>query len=179
MNTTIETPRLRIIVCNEIVLRHAIKGNRELREYLNVKIPGNWTVFGMEALQYSLEKLGSGENEAGWWTYFPIHREDAALIGSGGYKGKPSDDGFVEIGYEIAGDYRNRGLATEFAQALIRNAFHHDQVHSIIAQTLGEVNASTRVLVRCGFTRTEEINDPDDGIIWRWQLKRQAYNLWE
>ena len=38
------------------------------------------------------------------------------------------------------------------------------------AHTLAQPSASTHVLERLGFTRTAEINDPDDGPIWHWQL---------
>jgi RimJ/RimL family protein N-acetyltransferase len=137
-----------------------------------VTVPDNWTEFGVGALQYSLDKLSLSEREQGWWTYFPIHKTDNTLIGSGGYKGKPTEQGIVEIGYEISPDYRNKGLATEMTRALIDNAFSLKQVTAIMAHTLGQVNASTRILTKCGFEKTEEINDPDDGMIWKWELKR-------
>jgi ribosomal-protein-alanine N-acetyltransferase len=42
----------------------------------------------------------------------------------------------------------------------------HKRVKNIIAHTLGEENASTKVLTKCGFRKVEEINDPEDGVIW-------------
>jgi hypothetical protein len=27
------------------------------------------------------------------------------------------------------------------------------------------------VLTRCGFTRTAELTDPDEGRVWRWELR--------
>jgi GNAT superfamily N-acetyltransferase len=44
-------------------------------------------------------------------------------------------------------------------------------VHVVWAHTLPEENPSTKVLGRCGFVRTGEIQDPDDGPIWRWELE--------
>jgi len=79
-----------------------------LETLLQVNVSENWTKFGVEALQYSLDKLALGENEHGWWTYFPIHKKDNKLIGSGGYKGQPNSEGIVELGYEIAAEYRKR-----------------------------------------------------------------------
>jgi ribosomal-protein-alanine N-acetyltransferase len=102
-------------------------------------------------LQYALDNLTENEEEKNWWTYFPIHKQDNTLIGSGGYKGKPTTEGIVELGYEIASDYRNRGLATEMTKGLIENAFRHASVTSIIAHTLGHNNPSTKVLQKCGF----------------------------
>jgi RimJ/RimL family protein N-acetyltransferase len=58
-------------------------------------------------------------------------------------------------------------------KGLIENAFGDERVKTIIAHTLGYDNPSTRVLQKCGFEKVKEINDPDDGLIWRWELKRQ------
>lgn len=124
----IETKRLLIIPCDREVLKAAISGNETLASKIKANVHENWTEFGIGALQYSLDRLTENFDDANWWTYFPIHRQDNILIGSGGYKGKPTKEGTVEIGYEIAQDYRNRGLATELAKGLIGNAFKDDRV---------------------------------------------------
>jgi RimJ/RimL family protein N-acetyltransferase len=44
----------------------------------------------------------------------------------------------------------------------------------VVAHTLATPNASTAVLVHCGFSRTATIADPDDGVaddVWRWELQ--------
>ena len=41
----------------------------------------------------------------------------------------------------------------------------------VVARTLATENASTRVLTRCGFTRTAEPADPDEGPVWLWELR--------
>jgi RimJ/RimL family protein N-acetyltransferase len=169
----IETKNLKLIPCNTDILKSAIEGNTTLANKIHVTVQDNWTEFGVGALQYSLNKLTESEEERNWWTFFPVHKQDNQLIGSGGYKGKPSTDGTVELGYEIAANYRNRGLATEMTKGLIENAFGDERVKTIIAHTLGYDNPSTRVLQKCGFEKVKEINDPDDGLIWRWELKRQ------
>ncbi len=169
---TIETKNLKLIPCDTEILKSAIQGNEFLAEKLNVTVQENWTAFGVGALQYALDRLFERADENNWWTYFPIHRKDNKLIGSGGYKGKPTTDGTVELGYEIAPTYRNRGLATEMTKGLIENAFKNKSVKSIIAHTLGEENPSTSVLQKCGFQKVQEINDPDDGLIWKWALER-------
>lgn len=169
----IETTSLRLIPCDIEILESAIQGNEILEQKLNVSVQKNWTEFGVEALRFSLDRLAESEEEKNWWTYFPIHKPDNKLIGSGGYKGKPTADGTVELGYEIAVDYRNRGLATEMTKGKIQNAFGDERVKTIIAHTLGQSNASTGVLLKCGFEKVQEINDPEDGMIWRWELKRQ------
>jgi ribosomal-protein-alanine N-acetyltransferase len=37
-------------------------------------------------------------------------------------------------------------------------------------RTRPEYNASGRVLTACGFERTGEVVDPEDGLVWRWDL---------
>ncbi|GAB4350164.1 MAG: GNAT family N-acetyltransferase [Flammeovirgaceae bacterium] len=169
----IETTNLDLIPCDIEILKAAIQGDEILAKKINVIVQDNWTEFGVGPLQFSLDRLAEGDAEKNWWTYLPIHKEDNKLIGSGGYKGKPTTDGTVEIGYEIAPAYRNRGLATEMAKGLIENAFKDTRVKSIIAHTLGQENPSTKVLKKCGFEKVQEINDPDHGLIWKWELKRQ------
>jgi [ribosomal protein S5]-alanine N-acetyltransferase len=172
MQKIIETQNLKLIGCDKQLLKTAIDGNEALAKYLNVIVPENWTEFGPTALEYTLKKLIEDDKDENWWTYLPIHKKDNTLIGTGGYKGRPTDDGAVEIGYEIAEKYRNLGLATEFARALAANAFTYQEVNSVIAHTLGEINSSTKVLTKCDFVKVEEIDDPEDGLIWKWELRR-------
>lgn len=122
------------------------------------------------ALEYTAEQLRHDPASAEWGTYLFIL--DRCLIGVGGYKGAPNDVGSVEIGYGIAHAYRNKGYATEAAQGLIGHAFTLPQVTAIIAHTLAERNASGEVLMKCGMTRIAEIDDPDDGLIWRWEVRK-------
>ena len=168
----LETNNLKLISCDKEILTFAIEANKQLSNKINVTVPDNWTEFGVVALQYALDKLVNSEDEASWWTYLPVYKLNNTLIGSGGYKGKPTSDGIVEIGYEIVPQYRNRGFATEMTKALIANAFNYKSVKLIIAHTLGYENPSTKVLQKCGFVKVEQINDPEDGIIWKWELKR-------
>lgn len=173
MNQKLETENLFLVACDKETLEAAIAGNQQLAKLLSVAVPENWTEFGTQALSYALEKICSAADEQGWWTYFPIHKNDNTLIGSGGYAGKPDSNGRVEIGYEITGDYRNKGLATEFVNALLKNAFAHENVKAVQAHTLADENASTKVLAKCGFIKTEEIDHPEDGKLWKWELKKQ------
>ncbi|MBC8767804.1 GNAT family N-acetyltransferase [Arenibacter sp. BSSL-BM3] len=168
----IETENLWLVPCNAEMLKIAIKGNKQLSKLLGAALVDQWTTFGVDALRYAMDQLSASSLEFGWWTYFPIHKLDNMLIGCGGYKGSPTKEGTVELGYEIASRYCNRGLATEMARGLILNAFADSRIKSILAHTLGESNASTRVLAKCGFVKKEEIYDMEDGLIWKWELIR-------
>ena len=169
----IETKNLILISGNKKILTSAIKGAAYFSNNLNASVIEPWTEFGLAPIEYSLTKISQNEYENGWWTYFPIHKDDKKLIGSCGYKGSPTSEGNVEIGYEVISEYRQKGLGTEIAKGLVSNAFKFDNVKMIIAHTLPSGNASTNILTRLGFDKVSEIIDPEDGLIWRWELKRE------
>lgn len=122
-----------------------------------------------EALAWMRIYLSEHPDELGWWSYLIVHKEDIRLIGTCGYKGCPTPDGIVEIGYEIAGSYQGKGLATEVAGALVEHAFRQTGVRTIQAHTLAEENASVAVLRKLGFIQVDELHDPEDGLIWKWE----------
>ena len=172
---TIDSKNLYLVQCNEKILQAAIDGNEALSKVLHCNVSENWSEFGTEIFPFVLNIISKKPEEQGWWTYFPIHKEDNQLIGSGGYKGSPTAKGAVEIGYEIATAYRNKGFATELANSLIAHAFNHAHVKIIYAHTLANENASTTVLSKCGFVKVEELIDPNDGAIWKWSLPRENW----
>ena len=102
-----------------------------------------------------------------------VHRESRSVIGSVGFKGPPDEHGVVEVAYGIVPGFQNRGYATEAAEAAVAFAFDGDQVRLVRAHTLPTLNASTRVVEKCGFTRTGEVEDPEDGLVWRWERAKE------
>jgi RimJ/RimL family protein N-acetyltransferase len=99
-----------------------------------------------------------------------IDPESRSVIGSGGFKGPPDRDGVAEIAYAIVPSFERRGYATEVARALIDYCFENG-ARKVRAHTLPMPNASNRILTRCGFDFVGEVNDPNDGLIWRWERK--------
>ena len=102
--------------------------------------------------------------------FFVVERDHRAVIGTAGFKGPPDANGMVEIAYGIVPGFEGRGYATEAAMALVRFALATPDVTLVRAHTLPEVNASTRVLTKCGFRHAGDVVDPDDGPVWRWEL---------
>jgi RimJ/RimL family protein N-acetyltransferase len=102
--------------------------------------------------------------------FFIVHRDTGRTVGSSGFKGPPAD-GVVEIAYGIEPEHQGNGYATEAAEALTNFAFAQG-VRTVRAHTLPESNASTRVLVKCGFRHVGQVIDPDDGPVWRWEKHR-------
>ncbi|MCO6044396.1 GNAT family N-acetyltransferase [Aeoliella sp. ICT_H6.2] len=97
-------------------------------------------------------------------------RKTGATVGQCGFKGPPSAAGMVEIAYAIEPEFQNQGFATEAAAALTRFALQQPEVQTVRAHSLPEANASTRVLTKCGFRQLGEVQDPEDGLVWRWEI---------
>lgn len=166
---SIRTERLDLVRSTPEHLQALIDGADVFEERFGIGVRDGWLEFP-EALGWSLQKAGS---DGVWYLpYLLILRDENALVGMGGYKGPPDNAGFVEFGYGVATDYRGRGLATEAARGLIDAAFALDAVSVVCAHTLAERNPSVRLLERCGFSFAGEIDDPDDGAVWRWELQR-------
>jgi RimJ/RimL family protein N-acetyltransferase len=109
--------------------------------------------------------LGSG---SAWCTY--LAWRDGQAVGSGGFKGPPDADDAVEIGYLTFIPARFSGVATALASALVELA-RANGASQVIAHTLREDNPSTRVLRANGFVKTADVEDPEDGPVWRWELR--------
>lgn len=117
-----------------------------------------------------LAELRNGRGPDPWrYGFFVHHRESQAVIGAAGFTGPPDTSGTVEIAYGIVPSFEGKGYATEVAAALVEFASSSGGVRRIRAHTLPVANASTRVLKKCGFRHTETVQDPVDGLVWRWE----------
>ena len=100
-----------------------------------------------EMLNLMRAEPGNEEYTCDW----KIHLPDGRVIGGAGFKGTPSADGDVEIGYGIDEQYRCRGYATEAVQAMTAWALAQPGVRRVLAQTEPGNAISQRVLQKCGF----------------------------
>ncbi len=168
------TDRLKLIPCTAAYVEALINNPQTLEQTLDIRIGDHWTEFP-EALEFTHQWLAQDPSVKAWAPYLFIHQPDRKLIGWGGFKGRPNANGIVEIGYEIAPDYRRQGLATEAAQGLLNFAFSQPEVKAVEAHTLPEHNSSTRVLEKLGMQWLGIEIDSNDGEIWHWQIQQGAY----
>lgn len=105
-----------------------------------------------------------------------VARDSGETIGKAGYKAPPDADGMVEIAYGIAPEHQRQGFATEAAAAMTSYAFGTGDVRLVRAHTRPRVNASTRVLEKCGFRRVDDVIDPEDGLVWRYELTLDEFS---
>lgn len=151
-----------------------LQGNDHLADLLGISIQEGWTEYP-EMVLVAYDKLRNDPAMLGWFFYLVVHRADKCLIGAGGFKGKPNEQGLVEIGYEITADYREKGLGTEMAEALIRFAFGHSYVKRVVAHTEEEYNASVKILQKAGMRFVGTIKNKDGEDLWEWEITRSHY----
>ena len=106
------------------------------------------------------ERIERGFSECGWGLYAAESRESGEFLGFIGL----SVPGFVahftpcvEIGWRLAADSWNRGLATEGARAVAAHAFETLKIPELVSFTTESNLASRRVMEKIGMTR-----DPAD-----------------
>ena len=163
----LETERLQLLPAGPDHVRAMLSGAEVFSERFDMTLVEGYLAFP-EALYPTLEALESDPDIAPWWMYMIVHKRDRAVVGTAGYKGRPRNYQ-VEIGYSVAPSYQNNGVATETVKALTFNAKTQKDVDLVIAHTLPESSASTRVLTKCNFAHTTDVDDPDDGLVWRWE----------
>jgi [ribosomal protein S5]-alanine N-acetyltransferase len=165
--------RLKLVDGTLALLNAAVEGRDALEAHLRVSIAEGWEGFP-EALPVLRASYEGSPQLLPWGSLFFIDTEAQTLVGLGGFKGPPSAEGVVEIGYAIAPAFQRRGLATEAVLQMIQRAFANSAVRAVDAHTLGHDNPSTRVLQRAGFRKIAEWDDAADGPIWHWRFERPA-----
>ncbi len=114
----IRTARLDIVNFTAVHAEALLNGDVQLSKLLGVGFLDNWTE-EKTAIQTFYNGIKNDPENIKWGSYLIIHCADKKLIGCGGFKGKPTANGIVEIGYEIHEDYRGQGLATEAEKGLV------------------------------------------------------------
>ncbi len=173
----ITSMRLELIPATLAMLRADRDRSPQLAALLGAVVPTEWPSEDYaEALPVFVQEMELRPEVAGWWVYYWVRKaaEGAprVLVGGGGFRGCPSDDGLVELGYGIIPEYQGLGYATEAAFALIAFAFGHPRVEAVFADTLGDNMPSRHVLEKLGFRLVGEGAEP--GTV-RYDLPRALF----
>ena len=166
-------PRLNLVNANLELLTAALAGGGALGALLGVRVAEDWAGFP-EALPILRASYARSPEAHAWGSLFFVEPHIGMLVGFGGFKGPPSSDSVVEIGYAIAPAFQGRGLATDAVAQMVQRAFEATAVRAVDAHTLGHANPSTRVLEKSGFKKIGEASDPDAGLVWHWRRERPA-----
>lgn len=165
-------PQVRLVPAT-VRLLNALEEDRTLFcELIGSPVPDGWPEFP-EVIGSTLKHLQTApEPDRAWSTQFFIDSATGRLVGSGGFAAPPVDR-TVEIGYEVAPEFRGQGFGTAAAQALLERAVATGEVDHVVAHTLPGPNPSTGVLVALGFEHVADQEDPEVGTVWEWRWTRQ------
>jgi RimJ/RimL family protein N-acetyltransferase len=173
----LSTQRL-ILVPATAELAHAESEDPEhLWRLLGCDPPSAWPppLNDQDSMKWYADFLAAHPGSVGWglW-YFLLQRPDQnpLPIGNGGFKGLPTADGTVEVGYSILEEHQRQGYAPEAVRALLAWAFSHPHVSRVIAHTLPDLTPSIRVLEKCGFRFVGE--GTEEGAIL-FELRRELH----
>ncbi|MBZ5553428.1 MAG: GNAT family N-acetyltransferase [Acidobacteriia bacterium] len=156
----ISTERMDLIAATAELARTEMEGIEEFSRRLGVHVSEDWPppLNDAQSMNWTLRYLLENPDGVGWATWYFVLRtpdpRERTAIGNGGFKGKPSQDGTVEVGYSLMEPYQGRGYATEAVRGLLKWAFDHPRVNRVIAETYPELLLSIRVLEKNGFVPT-------------------------
>ena len=158
-------------------------GRSALARALAVDVPPSWPpdLYDEDAIRYTLRWLSDHPADADWGFYYLARRAapgaPPVLVGAGGFKGGPDEEGTVEIGYSILPEHQRQGYATEAVVEWTRFAFASPRVTRVIGQTLPSLAASIGVLEKAGFRAAGIGHDPHvpaGETVLRYELVRSS-----
>ena len=166
-------PQIRLVAAT-VPLLNALTDDRSLfSELIGSPVPSGWPEFP-EAIGSTVEHLqNASDAERSWSMQYFVDHANGQLVGSGGFAGAPAAR-TVEIGYEVAPEFRGRGFGTAAVRALVERAVASGEVDHVIAHTLPGPNRSTGVLVSLDFEHVADLEGPEVGIVWEWRWTRTS-----
>ena len=166
-------PQIRLVAAT-VPLLNALSDDPSLfSELIGSPVPTGWPEFP-EAIGFTLEQLrNASDADRAWSMQFFVDHANGQLVGSGGFTAPPRGR-TVEIGYEVAPEFRGHGFGTAAARALVERAVASGEVDHVIAHTLPGPNPSTGVLMSLDFEHVGDQEDPEVGVVWEWRWTRPS-----
>ncbi len=164
-------PQVCLVPATVPLLTALVESRAKFGELIGSPVPDGWPEFP-EAIGFTLEQLRTApEGDHPWTMQFFVDDASGRLLGSGGFAAPPVDR-TVEIGYEVAPEFRGQGYGAAAARALVERTVAGGEVDHVIAHTLPGPNPSTGVLVSLGFEHVADQADPEVGTVWQWRWSR-------
>src|SRR6476659_8792996 len=114
-------PQVRLVAATVPLLNALNDDPAQFEELMGSPVPDGWPEFP-EAIGFTLAHLKDARKaERSWSMQFFVDLASGRLIGSGGFAAPPVER-TVEIGYEVAPEFRGTGVRTAAARALVQRA---------------------------------------------------------
>src|SRR5881397_1101624 len=170
--------RLEMIAATPEMIRAEIHDRVGFTRLVKAQVPPGWPppLNDERSQQWTLQFLISNPDAVGFGYWYIALLDPRAggtsLVGIAGFKGKPTPDGTVEVGYSVMEDRQRNGYGTEAAAALIAWAFEHSEVRRVVAETYPHLRPSIRVMERNGMSFLG--SGSEEGVI-RYGITREAF----
>lgn len=122
----------------------------------------------IEEIVEGTRRMYSVTGYAAPWSGY-LAAQEGVWVGTCAFKCPPQGNR-VEIAYFTLPQFQGQGIGTSMAEQLIEIARQASTPPILFAQTMPESNGSTRILEKLGFTRIAEVQHPQDGLVWEWEL---------
>ena len=165
----LETNKLKLIPLDAHNLRYSIEDRRKMERNLGVKITDTELEEPVkEAMRTSLKIVLENKKDYLWFTNWEIVlKKENRIIGGLCFKGRPDEQGRVEIGFGMQDEHRCKGYTTEAVKELINWAFIQEKVLSVIAETEKDNLPSHRVLEKMEMQKYQE----NEKMFW-WKINK-------
>ncbi len=165
MPKAIHTPRLDLVAGSLAIVQRELESREALAEILGVEVPESWPppLYDRDAMRWILDRLAVNSDFETWgFRYMVLRRDDAPplAIGAGGFKGPPTPQGTVEIGYSVLPEHHRQGYASEAVHGFLEHAYADPRVRAVVAETLPELAPSIGVLEKAGFCFDGDGSEP-------------------
>ncbi|MBP0723954.1 GNAT family N-acetyltransferase [Bacillus sp. RG28] len=151
---TIETKNLLLVTFTASAMEKVLNGVQEIEiNGIKYTFSKGWPIDVYKNLfEYKIHRFREHPNEEEFEGVL-IHKQQNLIIGDMGFKGGPTEQGSLEIGYSIAPSFQGRGFATEMGKAAIKWGFKQNGVKKIEATCSIYNKASIRVLEKIGMKK--------------------------
>lgn len=168
MVQNIVTDRLIIIPITYSLMCSVLNGDTEELKNSGINMNGKWPRKDTYDILHFLKDIMQKHNEAsGFDIWMVVKKEDMTVIGDAGFKGKPDENGMIEIGFGLIEEEQGKGYGLEVASSLMEWAGKQRNVKTIIADCLLNNYASIKVLEKCGMN---EVRRDSELIYWEKRL---------
>ena len=145
-------------------------------KYENIYFSSDWPGKALVVYPMEIERRKKNPDILPYWTYNIINRKSKEVVGDICCKTEPNENNEIEIGYGINQTQKRKGYATEAVLSFVSYIFANTKVTGIKAECNIDNIPSIRVLEKCGFEKTGNRFDDEDGNLIIWRKKKFEYS---
>lgn len=163
-NISLETKRLRLVPMTYDFILKVTDNDLSAYDLLRAVKTETWPESAdiKDIFHILRDILKDKPNPDGFDAWLFINKENNTIVGDGGFKGAPDENGVIDIGYAIIEPQRRKGFALEAVTALLEWGLSQDNVKTVTADCLVDNIPSIKMLRKIGMNEVEK----KDGVLY-------------